>query len=265
MNNKNLIQTFVNNGGPITYFQNFEDAQLAYLDLGDDPSFTTPADSTWEDGTERSGVCADYAPPAEKVCGGGGIVSRIGEVCYPDGADTTDLKTALTGKTSMYKYCNEDDAAWRCVKSCRTVPGELVNWVDETAMRANEMLRFYPGPDATYTIPDRTGNNPDGTEIANDVDEDVSMRPTRVTAIFYYRELKVTEAWVTIMYKPINSLSVVSSDRRFQRRVRRAARRSFAISLRLSFLQRRTMRQAAARRPKATPAVAPSVLPQSSQ
>ena len=26
MNNMNLVQTFANNGGPITYFQNFEDA-----------------------------------------------------------------------------------------------------------------------------------------------------------------------------------------------------------------------------------------------
>ena len=205
MNNMNLVQTFANNGGPITYFQNFEDAQLAFLDLGDDPSFTTPAGSTWEDGSERvGGVCADYAPPDTQVCGGSGIVSRISEVCYPDVGDT-DLKTALTEKTSMYKYCNEDDAAWRCVKSCRTVPGELVNWIDETAMRSNEMLRFSPDLADTYTIPDRTGNNPEGTVIANDVDPDnPEMAPTRVTAIFYYRELKVTEAWVTIMYMLFN-------------------------------------------------------------
>ena len=140
MNNMNLVQTFANNGGPITYFQNFEDAQLAFLDLGDDPSFTTPAGSTWEDGSERvGGVCADYAPPATQVCGGSGIVSRISEVCYPDVGDT-DLKTALTEKTSMYKYCNEDDAAWRCVKSCSASSACAANSrVTSTARPATEL------------------------------------------------------------------------------------------------------------------------------
>jgi len=214
MNNKNLVQTFADNAGPITYFQTFEDAQLVYMKLNDDPSFTSPEDQTWgTSGTPRPGglPCSAYDPRRDLAFaldetadfrGGGSIVSRI------DAAGDGD---SVPGDV-LYKFCNSDDAAWRCLVSCQTVTAPLVDWMDYSAMRESELLRFAPDyaslTNGVYTVPGTPADvvyniaTHDGAMSSSDE----KMLPTRVEAIFYYRSLRVQEAWVTVMYMLFNMM-----------------------------------------------------------
>lgn len=216
MNNKNLVRTFAINAGPITYFQSFEDAQLVFLKLNDDPSFTSPEGATWLDGTPRPAgeLCASYDPrrtntdysvdTTQPFCGGGSVVSRIANGACP----ANDGAAAPGG--NLYQFCNSDDAAWRCLVSCQTVTAPLVDWMDYSAMRESELLRFAPDfddlADGAYTVPDTgdveyTISTHDGLMANGD-----KMLPTRVEAIFYYRNLRVQEAWVTVMYMLFNMM-----------------------------------------------------------
>jgi class 3 adenylate cyclase len=216
MNNENLVNTFANNAGPITYFQNFEDAQLVKLELSDDPSFRTPEGSLWgpneagQMGGPRDQKNCDYYKPyvnpiTKTSCGGGSIISRLsgdgGCVQEPGVEPSPEMH-------NYYEYCNADDAAWRCLKSCGTITEPLIDWMDYSSMRESELLRFSPDyeslTDGEFII--ETGDD-DFPEFAITTDkggDDGAGLPTRVTAIFYYRNLRVEEAWVTVTYMLFN-------------------------------------------------------------
>eukprot|EP01046_Picozoa_sp_COSAG06_P072291 COSAG06_NODE_21088_length_769_cov_3.743284_2_plen_143_part_01 len=143
MNNMNLVQTFANNAGPITYFQNFEDAQLVKLELGDDPSFLTPEGSMWGDGSgPREPKGCDYYKPyvnpiTQTSCGGGTIISRLSG----DGGCVTEPGVEPSPEMhNYYEYCNDDGAAWRCLKSCGTITEPLIDWMDYSSMRESELM-----------------------------------------------------------------------------------------------------------------------------
>ena len=209
MNNKNLVQTFANNKGPITYFQTFEDAQLVFLDLGDDPDFVTPEDATYDDPAatprgdtpEKRKGCSDYK--SEAKCGGGSIVSRI------TGNGKCIADATATSVTNYNQFCNSDDASWRCLKSCGTVTEPLVDWMDYSSMRESELLRFAPDykdlVDGLYEVPT---DDPDVEFVirtdSGETSSGDTLLPRRVTAIFYYRNLRVDEAWVTVTYMLFN-------------------------------------------------------------
>ena len=203
MNNENLVQTFAQNKGPITYFQNFENAQLVYMKLSDDPEFMTPEGQTYTDGSVRDPKpCAHYK--ASTDCGGGSIISRIAGSagCIPNaGSAAAD---------NYNEYCNSDDASWRCLESCGTVTAPLVDWMDYSSMRESELLRFSPDfPSLTegqYKIATGDSDFPEFiiTTDSGETSSGDTLLPQRVTAIFYYRNLRVQEAWVTVTYMLFN-------------------------------------------------------------
>merc|ERR1719223_929533 len=79
---------------------------------------------------------------------------------------------------SNYDLCDEDDANWHCPVACLGRPADIkakelpvVDWLSDTKMRKGELLQY----------------------------ESDSMK-----VIFYMRNLKIYEAWVTVMYMLFN-------------------------------------------------------------
>lgn len=212
MSNEKLVQTFANNAGPITYFQNFENAQLVFLKLGDDPTFKSPA-GVFSDGSPRDAgkTCSFYK--TSNTCGGGTIVSRLsGSSMNSATADNciTTPNDATTGATTFNEFCNEDGASWRCLESCGTLTAPLVDWMDYSSMRESELMRFAKDygalTDGQKVI---ATTDPDFPEFSITTDSGetstgATSLPTRVEAIFYYRQLRVEEAWITVTYMLFN-------------------------------------------------------------
>lgn len=172
VSNKQLLDSLAHNDGPITYFQNFEDAQLVRLELLDDPNWETLA-GTRNDGTTRAAgqKCGTYAPAT--TCGmameGGRMIAGVAEWC-----------PANSPSGGNFQYCKEDGAANACPVSCGTIRQMLVDWRDKQMMRENELLDFSP------------------------TEADDERKSTRLKATFYYRDLKVHDAWLTVMYMLFN-------------------------------------------------------------
>jgi class 3 adenylate cyclase len=168
VDNDHLLKAFAHNDGPITYFQNFEDAQLVHLELLDDPDFTAPTSA----GSRAGARCNTYRAPT--TCGmnmeGGRILSTIAGWC--DG----NLNVA----NNNFQYCKEDGAAVACPVACGTIRQNLVDWTDKEMMREDELKYFSPTADTTERL------------------------STRLKATFYYRDLKVHDAWLTVMYMLFN-------------------------------------------------------------
>eukprot|EP01047_Picozoa_sp_COSAG01_P063095 COSAG01_NODE_8122_length_2913_cov_2.868870_3_plen_183_part_01 len=142
------------------------------LELLDDPNWETLA-GTRNDGTTRAAgqKCGTYAPAT--TCGmameGGRMIAGVAEWC-----------PANSPSGGNFQYCKEDGAANACPVSCGTIRQMLVDWRDKQMMRENELLDFSP------------------------TEADDERKSTRLKATFYYRDLKVHDAWLTVMYMLFN-------------------------------------------------------------
>jgi len=163
-----LLASFARNDGPISYFQNFEDSQLVKLELLDNPAFTGPATRV---GDKK---CASYAPATTANCGihgtGTMIMAFVSDWCPPQPVSAN----------SNFQYCLEDGADIECPVSCKTFTQPLVDWTDKSTMRKEELDTF--GPDETSE----------------------ERKAVRLEAVFYRRNLRVYDAWLTIMYMLFN-------------------------------------------------------------
>jgi class 3 adenylate cyclase len=173
MPNDKLLQAFAVNDGPITFFQNFEDAQLAQLQLLDDPTWTSST-------TNGNHNCASYAPVDE--CGmlesGSTVVSQVADWC-PNQASGASA-------ASQYANCELHGADIKCPESCRVITQNLVDWVDTNRMRESELAVFSP----------EEGTKEGGEE----------RKATTLKATFYKRNIAVADANMTVLYMLFNIL-----------------------------------------------------------
>jgi class 3 adenylate cyclase len=153
-----VFSGFQDNHGALNYYQEFEEAQLVFFAVRDDPNFAASA------GPRVGAKCDSYRPEQQ---GTHGILAD---------------RQAVRGE-SNHPHCTADDASYRCPVSCLGTADDiskgefvLVDWVQDHQMRKSELREF------------------------NDCDcSDWTMKST-----FYYRDLRVYEAWVTVMYMCFN-------------------------------------------------------------
>jgi class 3 adenylate cyclase len=169
MPNDKLLEAFGQNDGPITYFQNFEDAQLAHLELLDD--------TNWKDETGKG--CSDYQPLDE--CGmtlsGATVVAKVSDWCSQNiEQDGTSSSFASCGET----LSSGDKASIHCPVACRVMTQNLTNWIDTSRMRDSELFEYSPEADS----PER--------------------KATTLKATFYKRNIAVADANMTVLYMLFN-------------------------------------------------------------
>jgi len=228
MHKKDLVQTFSRRTGPLTYFQNFEEAQLCELQLQDasntrdftSTTGTERADAAWPGdanlaitGSYKKG-CANYrAKFSSGVTAGfstwtnagaagtarGNPVEKpdVAETIAKNGPDLTNFRSCATDKDEQ-----GTPATWICIQACGTI-GEkilpdgridapkIVDWKRLDDMRLTELSYW---PNAEY-------QGVTGTEGADAIAAGATIKAT-----FYLRNLKNYEAMMTIYYMLFNML-----------------------------------------------------------
>ena len=164
-----LFTGFQDNHGALNYFQGFEEAQLVYFAIQDSKDFRAPENRT-------AGGCETYRPASSGLYG---VLAH---------------RETLHG-TSNYRYCEADGAKYECPVACLGLPQDradekyvLVDWVQTKQMRASELLNFTDDDSCKDT----------------EVQACLDKGEWGLHATFYYRDLRVYEAWVTVMYMCFN-------------------------------------------------------------